>query len=85
MAGFVATPEWERFRGSVQGSSVDWATASEGVMYMISRALASNNLTGLNILPNCRDSNKEIAKYNLLTGNPDSYIFDSIKLWSFVS
>jgi hypothetical protein len=57
MAGFIATPDWDRFRGSAQGSSVDWAKAHEGVMDAMNRVLANNNLTSLNIHPNCRDPN----------------------------
>ncbi len=51
MPGFVATPEWERFTGWVQGSSVAWAEAHEGLMGAINRAQANNNFASLNIHP----------------------------------
>jgi hypothetical protein len=57
MDGLIATPEWERFRGTVQESSVDWAKAQEGVLDARNKALANKNLTNLTIHPNCRDLN----------------------------
>jgi hypothetical protein len=55
MAAFVATPEWERFTGTAQGSSEVWASAHEGGTDPINSALANNNLTSLTIHLNCRE------------------------------
>jgi hypothetical protein len=62
IAGFVATPEWERFTGGVHGSS-DWALASEGVTDAMNRALASNNLASLNIHATCSNLNLVNIEY----------------------
>jgi hypothetical protein len=56
MDGFIATPEWDRFRGTVQDSSVDWAKTDEGGLEAMIRAQANSNLTSLNVHPKCRDA-----------------------------
>jgi hypothetical protein len=62
MAGSTATPEWERFRGSVQGSLVDWVRAQEGVMDAMNSAPTNDKLTSLNIHPNFCDLNLVIIE-----------------------
>jgi hypothetical protein len=57
MDGFLATPEWERFTGTAQGSSPVWARAHEGVLAVRNREQANNNLISLNIHLNWRGSN----------------------------
>ena len=51
MSGFVAAPEWERFTGAAQGSSVAWAEAHEGLMDAMNRTQANDNFAALNIQP----------------------------------
>jgi hypothetical protein len=44
MAGFVAEPDWDKFRGTAHGSSVeDWAKARVGTEDVMARMLASHN------------------------------------------
>jgi hypothetical protein len=62
----MATPEWERFKGSAQGSSVAWARPAEGALDAMNSMLANNNLTSLNSHPNRRDPNVMVIEARYL-------------------
>src|SRR5688572_7073438 len=86
MVGFTATPEWERFRGASQASSLDWAKAQEGGMDAISRAPANHTPTSLNIHLHCRNFNRVIIEsYSLQIGEAPNDVGRQKSLASFKS